>query len=331
MSKFVCVLFLSLLVVQAAAGEEEHGDHEEPYEWGGMFEGSSENYFWVAQKVEGAYAEPTLKMVVVATDSTSEDDFEAAQETAETLLEAGGCTAVAAGGTITPSASACIELTFDSSDYESKFVLSALGADSGVAIFTEHSPSEFEANSHYLRDEDGHDVEPVHSTDEEEAFKGASLGMVMLGCFVVNLLTFSGVILVACSVKGLSKFAQGVLNGFASGTLIAVAAFLMIIESIHLVMNYEWTPGGSEVDYTWRWGTALLAGFLMPTVFHFGFSLLGLDVAHYARGGQIEVSAENEKDKRLKEVNSNMVVDLYETFLTSFVCLCVSLNQLEWR
>jgi hypothetical protein len=296
MSKFVCVLFLSLLVVQAAAGEEEHGDHEEPYEWGGMFEGSSENYFWVAQKVEGAYAEPTLKMVVVATDSTSEDDFEAAQETAETLLEAGGCTAVAAGGTITPSASACIELTFDSSDYESKFFLSALGADSGVAIFTEHSPSEFEANSHYLRDEDGHDVEPVHSTDEEEnEFKGASLGTVMLGCFVVNLLTFSGVILVAFSAKSLSKVAEGVLNGFASGALISSAAFLMIIESIHLVMAYEWTSGGSEVDYTWRWGTALLAGFFSPTVFNFAFSLLGLDVAHHLRGGQIEVSARNEK------------------------------------
>jgi len=259
-----------------------------------MFEGSDEDYIWVAQKVDGAFAEATMKMVVMTAASTSDEDFEAAEETADTLFELSSCTAVAAGDTITPSSTACFELTFDTSDYENKFYIPSVGADAGLAIFTEHAPSEFESDSHYLRDEEGHDVEAVHSTDEEEHEEeeegGASTGTVLLGTFVVTLLTFSGVLVVALSATGLSMLSQGVLNGFASGCLIANAAYLMIVESIHLVSDHEWSSEGSEVDYTWRWGTMVLAGFLTPTVSHLLFNLAGLDVAKMIRGSDVEVN-----------------------------------------
>jgi len=290
-NKTIYWIFLSLAC--RAAASEEHRDI--PYEWGGVFEGSVENYIWVAQKVDGAFAETTMKMVVMTAASTNDEDFEAAEETANTLFKLSSCTAVAAGDTITPSDTACVKLSFDTSDYENKFYIPSVGADAGLAIFTEHAPSEFESNSHYLRDEEGHNVEAVHSTDEEDGHHkdeeegGASTGTVLLGCFVVTLLTFSGVVFMAFSTTGLSKLSRGVLNGFASGTLIACAVFLMIVESIHLVTDYKWTSEGSEVDYIWRWGTMVLAGFLTPTVSHLFFNLLGLDVAHALRGGDAEV------------------------------------------
>jgi hypothetical protein len=290
-SKKIYLVFLSL-ACQASASEE-HG--EELYEWAGMFDGSDEDYIWVAQKVDGVFADATMKMVVMTAASSSEEDFEAAEVTADVLFELSSCTAVAAGDTITPSSTACFELTFDTSDYENKFYIPAVGAGTGLAIFTEHAPrSEFESDSHYLRDEEGHDVEAVHSADEEDEHNedetgGASMGTVLLGCFVVTLLTCSGVILMAFSTTGISKLSRGVLNGFASGTLIACAVFLMIVESIHLVSDYNWSSEGSEVDYIWRWGTMVLAGFLAPTVSHLLFNLAGLDVAYALRGGDAEV------------------------------------------
>jgi len=249
-----------------------------------MFEGSADNYIWVAQKVDGEYADPTLKMVVVVTDSSSEEAFDAAEEKAEILFETGECTSVVAGGIITPSNSACIQLTFDTNTYESKFIISAIGPNSGLAIFTEHYPTEFEATSHYLRDINGVDIEPVHTTDEADDMEGASLSTVLFGCFVVNLATFSGVIFIALSTNGISKLVQGVLNGFASGALIACAVYLMVIESVHLVSDFEWTTNSTEVDYTWRWGTALLAGFLAPYASHLVLRSLGMDIAHLVRG-----------------------------------------------
>jgi hypothetical protein len=281
------VLVLLLSLASGATSSETHGS--ELYEWGGMFEGSAENYIWVAQKVDGEYADPTLKMVVVVTDSISEDDFDAAEEKAEILFEAAGCTSVVAGGTIVPSDSACIQLTFDTSIYESKFIISAIGPNSGLAVFTEHYPTEFEATSHYLRDVNGVDIEPVHTTDEADGMEGASMSTVLFGCFVVNLATFSGVILVALSTNGISKLAEGVLNGFASGALIACAVYLMVIESVHLVSDFKWTTNDTEVDYTWRWGTALLAGFLAPYVSHLVLRTLGMDIAHLVRGANSKV------------------------------------------
>jgi zinc transporter ZupT len=268
-------------------------------------------------QVNGAYAASTMTMVLLPTTSTSDDDFEAAQTTAQSLLASGGCTSAVAGDTLTPTSAGCFELTFDDASYLSQFFLAtaSLGDGAGVAIFTEHAPSEFELDSHYLRDQDGRDVEPRHTTDEahpgsgnHESSGGASVGTVIFACFVVNVVTLAGVALLAeplwrqgCQgwVKGthrsatttiaaLSPLVEGALNGFAAGALLACAAFLMLVESSHMVAAHAWPSTTdseiAETESTWRWGAALLAGFLAPTAAHLATDALGLDAVACLRG-----------------------------------------------
>ena len=253
-----------------------------------MFEVTDENAIWIAQKVNGVYADDTMTIVLIPTSTTSDEDFEAAEEIADGLLEAGGCLAKISGDTITPSTSACFELTFDTKDYESKFIIdvtTTLAEGTGLAVYTQHVPTEFEANSHYYRDEEGHDIEPVHETGEEEAEVGGSLGMVVFGCFIVTIITFSGIVVLACSSVSQDKY-HGPLHAFAAGALLSCAAYLLLIESMHMVSAEEWADDdeNAEVAYTWRWGTALLAGFIAPICLQYVCSNLGCNVAHLARG-----------------------------------------------
>ena len=134
------------------------GVDDAEYAWGGMFEVSGdEDYVWVAQKVDGDYAASTLIFALVPTGSTSEDDFEEAQEQADPLFatgSGGSCAAAVAGDTLTPAVSGVSCWTFTLSaenDYESKWflatsvVLPAAGKD-GLAIFTSAIPTLFEEN-----------------------------------------------------------------------------------------------------------------------------------------------------------------------------------------
>jgi zinc transporter ZupT len=75
--------------------------------------------------------------------------------------------------------------------------------------------------------------------------------------------------------------AQGYFNGFASGALLACAAYLMLIESMHMT-SMGWPE--SEIESTWRWGTAFLGGFFLPIFFTAMSEFGGIDLVRYARG-----------------------------------------------
>merc|ERR1740123_2945109 len=55
---------------------------------------------------------------------------------------------------------------------------------------------------------------------------------------------------------------QGILYGFSAGCIIAAAVFLLMFEATHLV-GAGWKE---EVDVLWRWGTCILAGFVLPSI-----------------------------------------------------------------
>ena len=76
------------------------------------------------------------------------------------------------------------------------------------------------------------------------------------------------------------------MHAFAAGALLSCAAYLLLIESMHMVAAEEWIDDEekAEVAYTWRWGTALLAGFIAPICLQYVCSNLGCNVAHLARG-----------------------------------------------
>lgn len=72
-------------------------------EWGGMFEvGTSQEMIWVAQKVDGSYAETTMKVVIYPSADTSEATFDDDKDSASLLL-AGTCIAKLANAQLAPS------------------------------------------------------------------------------------------------------------------------------------------------------------------------------------------------------------------------------------
>ena len=75
---------------EAKAEGHDHDDHdhdhahgEHSYEWAGLFELEAGTYAWSFAKVDGEYADPAMKMVILTAD-----DIEAVEETAKGLLEA---------------------------------------------------------------------------------------------------------------------------------------------------------------------------------------------------------------------------------------------------
>jgi UTP--glucose-1-phosphate uridylyltransferase len=118
-------------------------------------------------------------------------------------------------------------------------------------------PIEFEATSHYLKDDHGNDIEPKATIPEAaeatEATEETDWGPPMLGALIVNLATFIGVFLLFPPVKKMSArpVFGAMLFAFAAGALLACAFFLLLFEATHLVA-VGWS---AEVDVVWRWGT----------------------------------------------------------------------------
>merc|ERR1719214_318155 len=71
------------------------------------------------------------------------------------------CTVVNDGGSMTPaSGGSCFTLTVDDSKADSTFTINTNGI-SGLAVFAQHVPTEFERDAHYLYDSKSVDIEPI--------------------------------------------------------------------------------------------------------------------------------------------------------------------------
>ena len=66
---------------------------------------------WTSQKVEEAYADPSLTMVAWPVTTFTEETLHGLEEQAEAAFNL-TCTEVQAGGTIVPAANACFKLVF---------------------------------------------------------------------------------------------------------------------------------------------------------------------------------------------------------------------------
>merc|ERR1719407_42658 len=72
----------------------------------------------------------------------------------------GTCTVVNHGGSMTPAAGgSCFELTVGTGD-DSTFTINTAGI-TGIAVYAQHVPIEFERDRHYLYDSSNVDIEPV--------------------------------------------------------------------------------------------------------------------------------------------------------------------------
>ena len=131
---------------------EGHGDHA--FEWAGVFDLSAGSYKWSFAKVDGDYADPAMKMVIL-----SSGDIKASENAAEGLLGAKTSEAKRHNDVLVAKDKA-YELNFDKTKETTTFSIE-IKKDGKYVFFTEHMPFEFEANEHFFKDASGNDVEPT--------------------------------------------------------------------------------------------------------------------------------------------------------------------------
>jgi len=145
-----CALIFALSLGMATAAE---------YEWKGIFYTPEDKYMWGAEKVSGAYADPTMILAVIPVAAATEEALAGAsgKGTAAFSLT---CEEVAPGGTLKAAEDKCYTLVFDQDAAGTKFVIDTTGV-TAVAFFGQHLPTEFEETEHYFKDMTGVDIEPV--------------------------------------------------------------------------------------------------------------------------------------------------------------------------
>ena len=132
-----------------------HGEHEgHSFEWAGVFELAKGTYNWSFSKVDGSYADPAMKMVILKAS-----DIEAVEEKAEALLESSSFETKKHNEQLVAQEKS-FSLNFDSNKNMTVFKIK-IEQSGKYTFFTEHMPFEFETDEHFLKDASGTDIEPI--------------------------------------------------------------------------------------------------------------------------------------------------------------------------
>jgi hypothetical protein len=130
------------------------------FEWAGVFSLAASSHTWSMQKVGGAYADATMRLVLVPTNAPTAETMEAGEAAGGSLLTGDACAVIEDGESMTPAAGgSCFELHVGTGE-DSTFTIVTSGI-SGVVVYAQHVPIEFERNRHYLYDSAGTDIEPI--------------------------------------------------------------------------------------------------------------------------------------------------------------------------
>jgi zinc transporter ZupT len=250
------------------AGGEAH-----KWEWAGLFELGAGKYTWsCSRNSEGRYAESELQLLIVPAEEASQHGLEEAETAAEAKWGK-AAVEVAQGGAVPIGSWAHLEM--DEGTWVTHFRISPSSAGA-YAFFTNHLPIEFEKDFHYLKDEQGEDVEPVveessHGDDEDasaSAEKQDNWDQVIIGSTLTALPSLAMIGILGPVLHKLQNAQQkeslyAVLYALSSGALLGVSVFILLGEGLHLA-----SEGKSEVDGVWTWGVAILSGWLLCVVIH---------------------------------------------------------------
>ena len=136
------------------------------FEWAGVFDIADSTHTWSMQAVAGddgmlAYADPSMRIVLIPTDTATEEGMHSLEGGVEALIEGDSCLVVEDGESMTSIAAegSCFELHVGTGD-DSSYTIDTTGM-TGLAVFAQHVPIEFERDQHYLKDSSGTDIEPV--------------------------------------------------------------------------------------------------------------------------------------------------------------------------
>ena len=148
-------------------GHDDHSDHgghddhaEGAFEWAGKFQLSKGSYKWSFEKVDGEYADPAMKMVILKSN-----DIEGSEDIAKELLGSKDSISRKNNETLIASNKAFI-LNFDQRKESTVFNVD-IKEDGEYIFFTEHMPFEFEATQHFFKDVLNSDVEPIAQVPDE--------------------------------------------------------------------------------------------------------------------------------------------------------------------
>ena len=139
---------------------EDNNHGEEPFEWAGVFDLSPGNYTWSFAKVDGEYADPAMKMVILESG-----DIEESEDYASELLASDNSVSKNSNDTLVASNKAYI-LNFDQRKEKTVFNIE-IKKKGKYTFFTEHMPFEFESDEHFLKDLSLSDVEPTSQLSSE--------------------------------------------------------------------------------------------------------------------------------------------------------------------
>ena len=143
---------------------EGHDDHAEQmegsFEWAGKFNLSKGTYKWSFAKVDGEYADPAMKMVILKSN-----DIESSEQLAKDLLGSNDSISKSNNGTLKAANKAYL-LNFSQKKEVTSFDIE-IKETGEYTFFTEHMPFEFEADEHFFKDVINNDVEPIAQVPDE--------------------------------------------------------------------------------------------------------------------------------------------------------------------
>lgn len=151
--------------------ENHHGHHGEeslPFEWAGVFELKKGEYTWSFDKVDGKYADPKMRFLMMEVHEDNhghghhhEDEGNVIEEHEDKVKKIFESKATMAkdGDTISKNETT-YELHFDQNKNQTIFKVS-IKEDGKYIFFTEHLPFEFEDKEHFFKDLTSNDIEPV--------------------------------------------------------------------------------------------------------------------------------------------------------------------------
>ena len=148
----------------------KHEGEELPYEWAGVFELKKGTYNWSFSKHEGDYAYESMKMFIIKADKNSDDLIETYEKTAKDTFKENKLLSVNKNASLETNNS-FYQLTFDKNEDTSTFKIE-IKEDGKYIFFTEHMPTEFEADEHYFKDSSKNDVEAMLTFPKEEEHHG---------------------------------------------------------------------------------------------------------------------------------------------------------------
>ena len=251
-------------------------------EWSAAFSLADKEHKWIMQKVGGAYADPKMWLVMLPTSNPTKQEAEDKKDAmmshfdfdstagghdghdhrrlaeARKLAAGGGCVEKTQGQELHPKATgSCFMLVVNEGASDTTWPVDTSGL-TGVLMYAQHVPTEFERDMHFFKDSKGEDIEPA----EYPKRWGEAIG----AAFLVNLMTLCGVVLMIPAVNNLYKndtaFYGVCMFSFAAGALISAAFYLMLFEGSHYVA----IGATSESETAFLWGTMVLVGVITASV-----------------------------------------------------------------